>query len=320
MNAEITKQGDCVRNLKTQKASKSDIDSAVKVLLSLKSDYKNLTGQDWKPIAVTNPPVAANDDTELLNKIAQQGDKVRDLKMKKAEKSVIDGEVKVLLQLKADYKSLTGQDWKPGAVPINKPAGSQSSTIDETEILNKIAQQGDKVRDLKTKKAEKSVIDGEVKLLLQLKADYKTLTGQDWKPGAVPISKPASLQSTTINEAEILKKITAQGDKVRDLKTKKAEKSVIDGEVKVLLQLKADYKSLTGQDWKPDAAPRKVADVTASGDDPKKVELTEKVNTQGNVVRELKSKKAPKVDSNRFLFLISFLLFFLFLGRNRCSC
>lgn len=44
----------------------------------------------------------------------------------------------------------------------------------------------------------------------------------------------------------VLEEIAAQGDKIRELKTKKAEKSVIDPEVKILLSLKEEYKKLTG--------------------------------------------------------------------------
>ena len=49
-------------------------------------------------------------------------------------------------------------------------------------------------------------------------------------------------------------KIKAQGDKVRQLKTDKAEKSEIEAAVKTLLELKAEYKAATGKDWKPPAA------------------------------------------------------------------
>ena len=45
--------------------------------------------------------------------------------------------------------------------------------------------------------------------------------------------------------------ITAQGNKVRDLKSKKAEKPEIDTAVATLLDLKAKYKAATGKDWKP---------------------------------------------------------------------
>ena len=53
-------------------------------------------------------------------KIIAQGNKVRELKGNKADKAAIKAEVDVLLALKAEYKSLTGQDWKPGATPEKK--------------------------------------------------------------------------------------------------------------------------------------------------------------------------------------------------------
>ncbi|NWU03890.1 SYEP ligase, partial [Urocynchramus pylzowi] len=50
-------------------------------------------------------------------------------------------------------------------------------------IYNKVAAQGDVVRDLKAKKAAKEDIDKAVKQLLALKAEYKEKTGQEYKPG-----------------------------------------------------------------------------------------------------------------------------------------
>lgn len=44
-------QGNVVRELKTAKASKDDITAAVQQLLKLKEEYKNATGQDYKPPA-----------------------------------------------------------------------------------------------------------------------------------------------------------------------------------------------------------------------------------------------------------------------------
>jgi hypothetical protein len=46
-------------------------------------------------------------------KIATQGDKIRELKGNKADKAAIKAEVDVLLALKAEYKGITGTDWKP---------------------------------------------------------------------------------------------------------------------------------------------------------------------------------------------------------------
>merc|ERR1712166_119319 len=51
--------------------------------------------------------------------------------------------------------------------------------------------------------------------------------------------------------------ITAQGLKVRDLKSNKAEKADVTAAVAILLDLKAKYKADVGKDWKPlpDAQP-----------------------------------------------------------------
>ena len=72
--------------------------------------------------------------------------------------------------------------------------------------------------------------------------------------------------------------------------------------VKELLALKAEYKKVTGQDWKPGAAPPAAAPVGASplaaappastGSD-----LDVKITAQGNKVRELKANKASKVSN-----------------------
>ncbi|XP_018579674.1 bifunctional glutamate/proline--tRNA ligase [Anoplophora glabripennis] len=307
LSAKIAAQGEKVRKIKSEKAEKSVIEGEVKVLLNLKSEYKQLTGKDWTPDAVAAPvaPVkqesSSTDESGILQKIASQGDKVRDLKAKKATKAEIEAEVKSLLSLKTEYKSLTGKDWKPGAVPSSSSNQSQEkhTQADENTILQMIAAQGEKVRDLKSKKADKATVETEVKILLAYKADYKSATGKDWKPGTV--AQPPITAPTSINENEqnnLLIKIKQQGDKVRQLKAEKAEKSIIDAEVKQLVQLKADFKALTGKDWKPDMVP--VTDTNSctkeesgKGDDSKET-LTAKITEQGNIVRDLKAKKASK--------------------------
>lgn len=215
------------------------------------------------------------------------------------DKSIIEAEVKILLALKARYKALTGSDWKPGVAPkaSMQPQAKQARNDDVTElqkvkdeyvnvkkIVSEIQEQGDKVRHLKSSKADKSIIDREVKALLALKTDYKLLTGQDWKPAMTEATSKKNKEGqssksgktpqknvardTTVNTAndmkadnieiknaeEIAEKIQKQGDKVRSLKNSKADKSTIDQEVKILLCLKSDYKNTTGQDWKPAAS------------------------------------------------------------------
>ncbi|XP_011692346.1 PREDICTED: bifunctional glutamate/proline--tRNA ligase [Wasmannia auropunctata] len=265
ISEEITKQGDKVRNLKSSKADKNIIDQEVKVLLSLKSDYKNLTGQEWKPAdtkatnkSKTKPENAGNSNAQRISEeITKQGDKVRNLKSSKADKSVIDQEVKVLLNLKSDYKNATGQEWKPAdtkAANKSKTKPENAGNSNAERISEEITKQGDKIRNLKSSKADKSVIDQEVKVLLSLKSDYKNATDQEWKPTDAKVaskSKTKPEKKEISNAEKISEEITKQGDKVRNLKSSKADKSVIDQEVKVLLSLKSDYKNATGQDWKP---------------------------------------------------------------------
>ncbi|XP_074673991.1 bifunctional glutamate/proline--tRNA ligase isoform X3 [Strix aluco] len=195
----VSAQGDIVRDLKAKKAAKEDIDKAVKQLLALKAEYKEKTGQEYKP---GNPPVSVAeqsskletsgtlDSKALYDKVAEQGEVVRKLKAEKAPKDEIDEAVKLLLSLKADYKGKTGQDYKPGHPPVAQGALPQASntvpsgpdTPEAKALFSKVALQGDEVRKLKSEKAEKEKIDAAVKELLQLKAQYKTVAGVDYKP------------------------------------------------------------------------------------------------------------------------------------------
>ena len=310
LNDDIAAQGDKVRQLKTDKANKEAIKTAVDVLLGLKNKFKSETGQDWKPGmknpgagAASNP--ASNDADALNSQIADQGNKVRDLKGKKAEKSDIDAAVATLLDLKAKYKAATGKDWKPGAHKSSSPpketGGSSANAGDK--LSEEITAQGNKIRDLKSKKAEKLEIDGAVALLLDLKAKYKAAVGKDWKPGTHKASTPPKESipaSASNNEGDKLNDgIAAQGNKVRDLKGKKAEKSEIDSAVAVLLDLKAKYKAAVGKDWKPGAhkssTPPKES-TPASGSNDEGAKLNESITAQGNKVRDLKGKKADKAE------------------------
>uniref|UniRef100_G1K9F2 Bifunctional glutamate/proline--tRNA ligase n=1 Tax=Anolis carolinensis TaxID=28377 RepID=G1K9F2_ANOCA len=200
----VSAQGDVVCDLKSKKASKEDIDVAVKQLLALKAEYKEKTGKDYKP--GMPPPVAevqiqptkceassspTLDGKTLYDSVAEQGEVVRKLKAEKASKDKVDEAVKLLLSLKAEYKEKTGQDYKPGQQPapqapsLNQPrsaANSGSDTAEAKALFNKVALQGEEVRKLKSEKAEKDKIDAAVQELLQLKGQYKSLTGVDYKP------------------------------------------------------------------------------------------------------------------------------------------
>ncbi|XP_022104839.1 bifunctional glutamate/proline--tRNA ligase-like [Acanthaster planci] len=66
-----------------------------------------------------------------------------------------------------------------------------------------------------------------------------------------PVSSPGNRPAVNGNVNALIGQITAQGDAVRKLKADKAPKETVDAEVKTLLCLKADYKALTGSDYKP---------------------------------------------------------------------
>ena len=69
----------------------------------------------------------------------------------------IDAAVKTLLALKADYKSATGQDWKPGTAPAPAPKAAPAPVGDAAAIHEKIVGQGNTVRELKGQKAPKVI-------------------------------------------------------------------------------------------------------------------------------------------------------------------
>ena len=159
-----------------------------------------------------------------------------------------------------------------------------------------------KVRQLKADKADKNIIDVEVKNLLKLKREYKELTGKEWTPN-IPVQAE---QAPDISGNELSCKISAQGDKVRKLKSEKAEKSVIDTEVKILLDLKSQYKTVTGQDWKPEQSKLNVTtqECTRTPEQMADNNAVETLTSKVNKVRELKASGAAKVSYVYYIFLI----------------
>ncbi|XP_062980146.1 bifunctional glutamate/proline--tRNA ligase isoform X3 [Elgaria multicarinata webbii] len=319
--SRVCAQGDVVRDLKSKKAAKEDIDAAVKHLLALKAEYKEKTGQDYKP---GNPPAAAVqvqpskcvatttattvDSKVLHDNVAEQGEVVRKLKVEKAPKDQIDAAVKVLLALKAEYKQKTGQEYKPGnppksSLPSSVPSAAPSSMslcpVVSKTLYCKVAEQGEVVRRLKSEKASKDKVDGAVKLLLSLKAEYKEKTGQDYKPGQPPspqahaVNQPTSTEISGANSPEakaLFNKVALQGEEVRKLKSEKAEKDKIDAAVKELLQLKAQYKLLAGVDYKP---------VSATGAEDKDKKKKEKENKSEKQNKQQKQNEGQKKESQK---------------------
>ncbi|KAK7104463.1 hypothetical protein V1264_019176 [Littorina saxatilis] len=268
LDAKIKEQGDKVRQVKANKAPKAEVDAAVQTLLSLKKQYKEATGSDWKPGAAApasapakmSAPSSAGGDLDA--KITEQGDKVRQMKANKAPKAEVDAAVQTLLSLKKQYKEATGSDWKPGAAPASAPAKSPAPSAAGGDLDAKIKEQGDKVRQVKADKAPKAEVDTQVQALLGLKKQYKEATGRDWTPpkagspekkagGAEPKAMPVAGGKVAADSSEALAvkaEVDTQGEKVRQLKTGGGAKDEVDAAVKKLLELKIKYKDVTGVD------------------------------------------------------------------------
>lgn len=92
----------------------------MKVLLSLKADYKKVTGTDWTPASVAKatpaaapapavkkevspaaakPSAGGSPGDQVLEKIAKQGDRIRQLKGEKVDKKTLDPEVRCCIHL-----------------------------------------------------------------------------------------------------------------------------------------------------------------------------------------------------------------------------
>ncbi|XP_077096243.1 bifunctional glutamate/proline--tRNA ligase [Siphateles boraxobius] len=308
----VAEQGEVVRKLKAEKAPKEQVDAAVKQLLAVKAEFKQLTGQDYKPglaPPTSSPPQPApssdpapspdSSPAAIYGHVSEQGELVRKLKAEKASKEQVDAAVKQLLALKAEYKQVTGQDYKPGVPPAGSspstPAHSAATTLapsgssdsSHKSIHDRVTQQGELVRKLKTDKAPKDQVDVAVKHLLSLKAEYKQQTGQEYKPGVPPSSGPAPAQSSSAppqsssspQAQALFADIAQQGEQVRRLKVEKALKEQVDKAVKTLLELKGQYKALTGEEYKPVTTPG--GSGNTRGEDKNRKERENKSEKQG---------------------------------------
>nr|XP_046260390.1 bifunctional glutamate/proline--tRNA ligase isoform X2 [Scatophagus argus] len=303
--SSIVAQGETVRQLKASKAPKDQVDQAVQQLLSLKAQFKQKTGMDYKP-GMTPPtsapapaPTATDSSSCPFTRVVEQGELVRKLKAEQAPKDQIDAAVKQLLALKAEYKQVTGQEYKPGVAPVQKaPVSVQNSPSPApaaSGLHERVAEQGEVVRKLKAQKASKDQIDAAVKQLLNLKAEYKQQTGQDYKPemqapcSPVQTSSSSTQSSSSPQAQKLFSQVAQQGELVRKLKSEKAPKDQVDEAVKTLLDLKTKYKTLTGEDYKPVAA----AGATG-GEDKNRKERENKSEKQGGGGKKGKGDKASQ--------------------------
>jgi len=262
----------------------------VDILKELKAEFEKVSGTAWTQdidIAKYEPKNSAgnqqasassNSETsasyDVLLKIKAQGDKIRQLKTEKAAKDVIMKEVGILKELKAEFEKVSGTAWtqdidiakyEPKNTADNQQASasSNSETSASYDALLKIKTQGDKIRQLKSEKAAKDVIMKEVDILKELKAEFEKVSGTAWtqdidiakyEPKNSAGNQQASASSNSESSAgyDVLLKIKAQGDKIRQLKTDKAAKDVIMKEVGILKELKAEFEKVSGTAWTQD--------------------------------------------------------------------
>ncbi|XP_055385323.1 methionine--tRNA ligase, cytoplasmic [Condylostylus longicornis] len=116
---------------------------------------------------------------EAEEAIKIQGDKVRTLKTNKVEKAVWQPEVDILLELKKQLAVMQQSQVSNGIAPQSKPSTTDKPSVSADkvkELEEKIAKQGEKVRELKAA-GDASVWKPEVEILLAFKKELSTLTG-----------------------------------------------------------------------------------------------------------------------------------------------
>ncbi|CAI2301825.1 unnamed protein product [Caenorhabditis sp. 36 PRJEB53466] len=255
------------------------------------------------PAAGTSTSSSSSGALQVYQAIEAQGTLVRDLKTKDAKSQATKDAIAKLLELKKQYKELTGTDHKPGqppaapAAPASAPAASGSDAA--LDVYNQIDAQGNLVRDLKGKDAKSQATKDAIAKLLELKKKYKELTGADHKPGqppAAPIPTAAAVApvaSGSVSALDIYDQIDAQGALVRDLKAKDAKSQATKDAIAKLLELKKKYKEVTGADHKPGQPP---AAPSPSGVG-SAVDVYNQIDAQGTLVRELKTKDAKSQET-----------------------
>ncbi|XP_026745297.1 bifunctional glutamate/proline--tRNA ligase-like, partial [Trichoplusia ni] len=210
----VKQQGEKVRQLKASTKDKTVWQPEVTKLLDLKKQLE--AAKKAQQSAAASSP--AGDVASLEKAVAEQGEKVRQLKASTKDKTVWQPEVTKLLDLKKQLEA---------AKKAQQPAAASSPAGDVNSLEKAVAEQADKVRQLKASTKDKSVWQPEVNKLLDLKKQLAT---------AQASSTPQQTASSTPEELE--KELAEQADKVRKLKASTKDKSVWQPEVNKLLDLK----------------------------------------------------------------------------------
>jgi len=160
---------------------------------------------------------------------------------------------------------------------------------------------------LNCEKAPKDQVTAVVNKLLEGKKEFKAKTGADYdakkKPagGASPAATQARAPTASVSSGALAawEATTAQGNVVRDLKSKKASKDEIMAAVGKLKELKESFKKVAGTDYdankKPVGGSSAAAPVAAAASAASPhMDLWKQTVEQGDKVRKLKAGKASK--------------------------
>ncbi|XP_039480722.1 methionine--tRNA ligase, cytoplasmic [Drosophila santomea] len=176
----VQAQADKVRQLKASTKDKAVWQPEVTKLLDLKKQLEEAkkTAPAAAPATAAAPSGGSQSVQDLEKAIQEQGDKVRKLKGSTKDKAVWQPEVNILLDLK---KQLEAAQKAAKAAPAANatPASTPAVPADAAQVKaleDKIAQQAEKVRTLKTS-GDAAVWKPEVDILLSLKNQLAALTG-----------------------------------------------------------------------------------------------------------------------------------------------
>ncbi|XP_047541457.1 methionine--tRNA ligase, cytoplasmic isoform X2 [Vanessa atalanta] len=167
LEAAVAAQADKVRQIKSSTKDKAVVQPEVDKLLALKKQLAAAQAQESR--GAQGAPTGVNDVANLEKAIAEQGEKVRKLKASTKDKSVWQPEVNILLALK---KQLADAQAQPEA---GQSPTSVASVASVASLEKAIAEQGEKVRQLKASTKDKSVWQPEVNVLLDLKKQLAAL-------------------------------------------------------------------------------------------------------------------------------------------------
>lgn len=191
--------------------------------MCLKEKFKNLAGQDWNPnfvFAEKEKSMAGGKISCLETQIKKQNDVVGKLQKIKPGSVTITQEVAKLIELKSEYKKEAGKDWTPAVMSTKNAEKDIKTTLvqgdEEVKFKQRVAAQGDKVRDLKAKNADKELIQQQVQTLGALKTEYKKVFGKDYD---APSQREAKSKAPKQEVKKIIK------DSTKEIKGKDADNS-----------------------------------------------------------------------------------------------